>query len=76
MATKQGEVGGVGPGEGVGPEGLLGKDVPPPSEGLGEAGRSRAGEVAANSSGDAEAEGRSSKRLNASLTLDYSTPFP
>lgn len=46
-ATKQGEVGGVGPGEGVGPEGLLGKDVPPPSEGLGEAGRSRAGEVAA-----------------------------
>lgn len=30
-----------------GPEGLLGKDVPPPSEGLGEAGRSRAGEVAA-----------------------------
>lgn len=47
MATKQGEVGGVGPGEGVGPEGLLGKDVPPPSEGLGEAGRSRAGEVAA-----------------------------
>ena len=29
------------------PEGLLGKDAPPPSEGLGEAGRRGAGEVAA-----------------------------
>lgn len=29
------------------PEGLLGRDAPPPSEGLGEAARSGAGEVAA-----------------------------
>lgn len=30
-----------------GPEGLLGQDAPPPSEGLGEAGGRGAGEVAA-----------------------------